>query len=528
MGNKTDKINYVGDTHMVMMGRVTPQLIMRTSGDVVYTDTINIVEVGSAGITQAVDRVGADYENVGLISMDGLFCPYYIGQSGNTHDTLPVWSDPDPAFSGVVNSKKLNPFNPDGLLPNALAFYESGHNILLTNTLSSSGDTNFGDLNPYKDIAERDSIVNSGHKSVGFRGPMVLTGPGYDIDGFPVPAIGDSYHPDAFRDPSLWKSGPVDHRWDEERGVWGGPTPFYLIKFTNVYNPSCFSYEVDRATTRAQYTRNAPSGEIDPTGTIYDPEHVAYHNNPNNSGCYEYLNFSGLGFPSYEAFIIRRTHDETSTMNDYNLWYDDVSDCGHVTNPCPSGNTRGTHGSASTRKKILVENPLRQSFSVGDLAISINTGRMKKVASSSFIGGSGTGAAGNFSTNGAGNLSFNITSSGSGYTAGAFAIYNYPNVGLSLSTSSGVVSGSSISGGTTGYPPNKTYSVAIYPRNATAGYEYLPIHWVLQAEFKSQQFVTHVECDNGILQTCTVKGQLQGFLSCEHCGENSALVNNFI
>jgi hypothetical protein len=153
---------------------------------------------------------------------------------------------------------------------------------------------------------------------------------------------------------------------------------------------------------------------------------------------------------------------------------------------------------------------------------------MKKVASSSFIGGSGTGAAGNFSTNGAGNLSFNITSSGSGYTAGAFAIYNYPNVGLSLSTSSGVVSGSSISGGTTGYPPNKTYSVAIYPRNATAGYEYLPIHWVLQAEFKSQQFVTHVECDNGILQTCTVKGQLQGFLSCEHCGENSALVNNFI
>jgi hypothetical protein len=76
--------------------------------------------------------------------------------------------------------------------------------------------------------------------------------------------------------------------------------------------------------------------------------------------------------------------------------------------------------------------------------------------------------------------------------------------------------------------PTGVFPVSIYPKNASAEYEMLPIHWVLQAEFKSKQFVTHVECDNGILQTCTIKGQLQGFSSCEHCGENTSLINNFI
>ena len=56
--------------------------------------------------------------------------------------------------------------------------------------------------------------------------------------------------------------------------------------------------------------------------------------------------------------------------------------------------------------------------------------------------------------------------------------------------------------------------------------ESLPIHWVMQAEFKSQQVVTHVECDNGILQSCTMKLQTQGYKTCEWCGEDTALINN--
>lgn len=228
MGNSTDKINYVGDTHMVMMGRVTPQLIMRTFGDVVYTDTINVVEVGSAGIAQAVDRVGADHENVGLISMDGLFCPYYIGQNGASHPNLPYWENPSLDGSGDVSSNKLNPVNQNkqfynsGVF-NSKRFYDSGHNILFQNNFTESGTETVGDLNPYKGLSNNEGTMED-MRLVGLKAPVVLTGWGYDTNGDPVPAQGTVdgkiFHPEAFRNPTLWKSGPLDVRWDNNRKVW--------------------------------------------------------------------------------------------------------------------------------------------------------------------------------------------------------------------------------------------------------------------------------------------------------------------
>ena len=527
--------SFLGETHMVMMARVSPQYIELRDplGEIQESGTINIVEVGTSEIPKAISRVGKDYENVGLISMDGLFCPYYISPTGAVHDNLPYWSIPNDLDD--INSIKLNPFNPSNLFSTGVGFnrdvfYESGHNTLLLNTFRESGGTIEGDLSPYKEISEGSGNYDE-IRSVGLKTPLVFTGWGYNIDGDPVPSSGEGFHPEAFRNPSLWKSGPLDIRWDEERGVWGAaPTSIYLIKMTNVYNPSCFSYEVERSPTHAQYTRNAPSGArtFSSSGTLYDPESIAYDENASNIGCYERLDYSGEEYPHYEAFIIRKTNEDTLGDRDYNLWYDDCSDCGHITNPCPSGTRIGAHGYPSRNKKVLVENPLRQSFDVGDLAFSVYTGKKKRVSGSTFSGGSGAGASGHFSTNGAGVLSFVLDAGGTGYTSGAFAIYRQPCVGLTLSASSGVVTGYSISGTTTGYTDNETYPVTIYPKNASADYEMLPIHWVIQAEFKSQQFVTHVESEGGILQSCTIKGSLQGFVSCSHCGENSSLINQFI
>jgi hypothetical protein len=49
----------------------------------------------------------------------------------------------------------------------------------------------------------------------------------------------------------------------------------------------------------------------------------------------------------------------------------------------------------------------------------------------------------------------------------------------------------------------------------------------MQSEFKSQQVVTHAECSAGVLQTCTMKIQTQGFKTCEHCGEDTAFINAY-
>jgi hypothetical protein len=107
MGDATTA-SFLGETHMVMMARVTPQYIelLDSEGEVSESNTIKIVEAGTADIPQAVSRVGKDWENTGLVSMDGLFCPYYISPTGAVHDNLPYWSIPTDLDD--INSIKLN------------------------------------------------------------------------------------------------------------------------------------------------------------------------------------------------------------------------------------------------------------------------------------------------------------------------------------------------------------------------------------------------------------------------------------
>lgn len=480
----------------------------------------------------AASQAAGDYENKAFMSLDGLLRPY----STSVHKKLSNFEPPE-NLSEDVSSITLNPFGSGG-----------GHDIQIVSDGTTMREHGM-------DGGSAIGVEMSGDfpvfRGMGLKLPAVGVGWGFTIDGRPVPEStgtpnvygptgtliksGTPPDPNEFLDGYLyksdqWKSGPIDFRWDQARGVWtaGTITSIYLVKLTNLYNPACFSFEVDRATTRAQYTRAAPSGRLmfDKTGVIHDPEYLAYTGNVNNTGCYEHLNFKDVEYPYYEAFIIRKTNEDSSVDGlDYNIWYDDCNDCGHVTNQCANFTK---HGSPSAKKKILIENPLRQSFDVGDLAFTVDTGRKQRVSGSTFAGGSGVGASGHFLVDATGYLTFVLDVPGSGYTNGAFAVYRKPCVGLTLTTASGAITGYTISGDRTGHLPTGIYPVSIYPKNASLEYEELPIHWVTQAEFKSQQFVTHVDCDNGILQTCTIKGQLQGFKSCEHCGENSSLINNFL
>jgi hypothetical protein len=59
-------------------------------------------------------------------------------------------------------------------------------------------------------------------RGMGIRGPIMLSGWGYDTNLRPVPVGNtvDTFADDAIKDRSMWKTGPVDLRWDESRGVW--------------------------------------------------------------------------------------------------------------------------------------------------------------------------------------------------------------------------------------------------------------------------------------------------------------------
>jgi hypothetical protein len=501
---------------------------------------------------------------VGANSLDAIFAPYNnLSDSGRAGPYMAYWTDPEDT-SSVGNSVTLNPYDPfgrlqivdsvvpkQGLSIDDDVWFSGGHNIAMAlsyNPLDEGSDGGGGyvgatgiypsgsggpvDFYFEKDHWARHTVERKGIRGVGLRSPMVLTGWGYDIDDNPVPADTENpttFHPEANWNPHHWKSGPVDLRWDNERGVWtgGNTTKLYLVKLTNLYTPPSFSFEVDRSNTRDQYARNAPDTlrAFDSTGNLYDPEYVAYTNNSAaNVGYYEQLDYDDVEYPYYEAFIVRETKQSPVNGNSfYNIWTQDCNDCGHITVPCGGG-----HDTSSVRKKILIENPLRQAFDVGDLAFTVYTGRKQRVNTGSFTGGTGSGASATISTDSSGLATFTVNNGGSEYSLGGFAV-----IGTGCKICSNITllfEGGSLTGATLepggGFSPSQSCVVTIYPYDAQAETESLPVHWVIQSEFKSQQVVTHVECDNGILQTCTMKLQTQGFKTCEWCGEDTALINN--
>lgn len=79
-----------------------------------------------------------------------------------------------------------------------------------------------------------------------FRGPMVLQGWGYDTTGKPIPnaadtsdhaimgefrqgALSDKFMKNWIQNPKTWPVGPIDLRFDRERGVWTCPSPNKII-----------------------------------------------------------------------------------------------------------------------------------------------------------------------------------------------------------------------------------------------------------------------------------------------------------
>jgi len=531
----------------------------RASGLAESGDIISKISVGATNpykFQEVLNEVDDDFDKKAGATFDSIYSPYStnLAASGFPHFELPE-NILDP------NSLTLNPFNPNNelslyyaptgsvlyrnsvavsglitpaesvLLANSSGWLEKGHSIDMA--VNGTGQRDSMDFDFQFSSSRGTDVEVENIRAVGFRSPMVLSGWGFNTCGKPVPA--DTGNPEifasgAFKNPDIWKTGPIDLRWDDERKVWGGFPETYLVKMTNTYNPSCFSYEVQRSNSRSQYTRDTlgsrPLGLNDP---IHDPEQVAYDANANNFGCFERLDFTvpGSEYPHYEAFIIRCTNETPADSLYYNLFTDDCQDCGHITSQCDSGNfTR--HDSPSFAKKIIIENPLRQSLNVGDLAFTVRTGRSKNVNTGSFSGGTGGGAVGTLTTDVSGVMTANLTSGGTGYTYGAFVIIT-GNIAtnVSLTHAGGVVTNMTASP-LTGYEPDQTYTITFYPTDTVAVTEKLDIHWIQQAEFKSQQVTTHVEGNGGILQTCSTLIQTQGFKSCEQCGEDLTLVNNVI
>jgi len=152
-------------------------------------------------------------------------------------------------YNMPITIKTLNPFK-GGLINDSLYGFEH-----MNDSESDRHDIDFvvrGSTWPVRakifhhpDIGAANNLTDSHYRAMSLRGPIIITGWGFDLDGAPVPreceeTCSSEPVPPATADkhkflenwltkPHKWKTGALDVRWDEERGLWVAPPSFKLI-----------------------------------------------------------------------------------------------------------------------------------------------------------------------------------------------------------------------------------------------------------------------------------------------------------
>lgn len=104
-------------------------------------------------------------------------------------------------------------------------------------------------------------------RTTGLRGPILLSGWGYDLAGMPVPGKNDGHFDPV--NPAVsrrdWKTGPVDLRWDDERQVWAGGLSFVEGKLIQDIKPAASLLDPDTSGEALIYRRksNKQNGELE-------------------------------------------------------------------------------------------------------------------------------------------------------------------------------------------------------------------------------------------------------------------------
>lgn len=241
--------------------------------DVKYNSARTVV--GSETLTKSVLELRYDYEKKAFMSMDGFFGPISMSGDGGLpqyakydpvcNRSTPV--SPQPPFiecSGVAKPVCDNwAYNPEigTLRPDAyynLAINQEFENPVQNPTFchhhAGKVDGHIIDVLGRKNEIDKHLIMNThrdqdyadDYRFLGFRGPMVLHAWGYDTWGKPIPNAADNVIDadngiftdenltDRFMDewlskPNSWPVGPVDLRFDRDRGVWVSPPQDYKV-----------------------------------------------------------------------------------------------------------------------------------------------------------------------------------------------------------------------------------------------------------------------------------------------------------
>lgn len=434
--------------------------------------------------------------------------------------------DEDPnMFTDVVTSATLNPF-------------AKGHHL----TILAQGDTP-GNVNPRtdgggqtaKDLGETPGNPKDASRPMSLRGPLVMTGWGFNTEGKPVPnmkrdALDREDNPRSENygmpinmpatlleaNPSnkflhnhmgridKWKTGPVDLRWDDIRKVWVSPgmNKVYLSKATRCILPTggpdgknSWNFGVNNVVGMGRQYRNPcpsdtckydtyfPKSIYYPDVEIYDPEDRQWcgkcqvekdvNDNP-------YVNCEATEtacVPFYDAIILRSMGHVVSGRNV-------KSDCGDK--------FRKTSASDPYSKRM--GNPCHGWGSSYDGITEYLPDKIE-----------GQGEA------------------NEEYSEGAYSIL-YERIFIENPLSQGLMLGDSFLSYDTGRKITMTYMRGKDSHGCGNGgeaisvTESLAVHVILQAEFVGVEMVTNSSCEQGEWGACTRKVMVQGMTTPKDCG----------
>lgn len=188
----------------------------------------NRLDTAFSKADDATVAINRDYGSSAGCSMEQIFSPIAINKNGNA---------PTPGFKPPVNlgdglglfaqqhvgptNRELNPYFPiifDNRLDDGSMFF-------------NQCDYNAVVMDPADDISLAKNTYRAevtGVRTKGLRGPVLISGWGFDLCDTPVPYTvrGEKrrFDMNLINDRRYWKTGPLYVMWDEERQVWaGGP-----------------------------------------------------------------------------------------------------------------------------------------------------------------------------------------------------------------------------------------------------------------------------------------------------------------
>ena len=232
--------------------------IQRTS----YT-LFSRTNVATESVQNIREEGRSNYNEKAVMSMDGLIRPISKSGSGG----LPRYAIKTKEYENIcLNNNSIAPQPP--IEYTGATHYDLEINNDYLDPLTNPNQTVHGTQTGHDfDIVGRDSALPTGlgesislpvdeyngnypyrddYRFFGLRGPMVMQGWGYRIDGKPVPNkadeevsaivgvytdedLEDQFMDDWLKKSDTWPVGPIDLRWDNHRGVWVAPQQYRMI-----------------------------------------------------------------------------------------------------------------------------------------------------------------------------------------------------------------------------------------------------------------------------------------------------------